>query len=505
MNTNAPPQIADQPGAPPGGLGDTTARAVMWNYASFAAGKALVLVTMAILARLLVPEEFGIVGFATIAIAYLAVFKDLGLGGALIQRKDDVEDAADTVYLLNLAAGALLTLITILVAPAVAAFFDEPLVVPLLRVLSFTFVLESLGAVHLVLLRKNLDFRRKLIPDVGRSLIKGAVSITAAATGFGVWALVWGQMAGVIASVALSWAVVAWRPRYRLHRPLVGPLLRFGVPLMATDIQHAIWVNADYVIVGRMLGDTALGIYILAYRLPELLVQSAWRVISQAAFPVFSTIQDDFDTLQRAFVATIRYVQLLVVPMCVGMLVAADQIVAVVFGSQWEDVVPVLRVMSVFLLVASVAYHAGDVYKAIGRPDVLAKLGGLDLIVLIPALILAAPHGLVAVAWAHATVSVLDTTIRLLVARHFIGVRIRTVITQVIPSWTAGAALAGAATAALMLTSGAGPLVELMAAAAAGAAAYFLVIVRLDRPSVERMAGWLGLGRLVRSGGASCP
>ena len=127
-------------------LGTTAARAVVWNYASFASGKVLVLVTMAVLARLLSPEEFGIVGFATLVTAYLAVLKDLGLGAAVIQRRSNVEDAAQTVFILNLVIGVVLTTITILGAPLVASFFREPLVTPLLRVLGFTFVLESLGS-----------------------------------------------------------------------------------------------------------------------------------------------------------------------------------------------------------------------------------------------------------------------------------------------------------------------------------------------------------------------
>ena len=226
-------------------LGARAASAVLWNYASFASGKILLLVTLAVLARLLTPADFGIVGFATLAVAYLGVLKDLGLGGALIQRRDDTEKAAQTVYTLNLIFGAILTALTILLAPVVAAFFHEPLVTPILRVLAASFMIEALGSVQLVLLARNLDFRRKLFPDVGRSLVKGAVSIGAAALGGGVWALVWGQLAGVIASVIIVRLVVDWRPRLEVHRPLIRPLLGFGLPLALTNVQHAVWANLD--------------------------------------------------------------------------------------------------------------------------------------------------------------------------------------------------------------------------------------------------------------------
>jgi len=476
-------------------LGTAAAKAVMWNYVSFAAGKVLVLVTMAVLARLLTPEDFGIVGFATLVVAYLAVLKDLGLGAALIQRRQDVEESAETVFVANLVLGAILTAAVALSAPMVAGFFREPLVTPLLRVLSFTFILEALGSVQLVLLRRNMDFRRKLIPDVGRSIVKGVVSVAAAATGFGVWALVWGQLAGVLASVILSWTVLPWHPRLRIHRRLVPSLMRFGAPLIVTDIQYAIWANLDYVVVGRLLGGTALGIYTLAYRLPELLVQSVWRVLAQAVFPFFSSIQDDIDLLRRGFLATIRYTQVVIVPLCFGLFIAAEPAVGALFGDQWSAAVPVLRLMAVFSLIGSIGVNAGDVYKALGRSGVLARLAVLELVALVPALIIGAHHGIVGVAWAHAIVATMDTTVRLVVATRMVGISGRQIWDQIRPSLAAGLWLTAAAVPVLWLTRAAGDAVSLLATALAGCLAYVAALWRLDPVVIRRIAGWLRLRR----------
>jgi len=479
------------------GLGTRAARAVMWNYASFASGKVLVLVTLAVLARLLTPSEFGIVGFATLALAYLAVLQDLGLGGALIQRKDDTEEAAQTVYTLNLILGAVLTLLTILAAPFVARFFDEPLVTPILRVLSVTFLIESLGAVHLVLLQRRLDFKRKLVPDLGRSLVKGAVAITAATMGMGVWALVWGQLAGVATSALLVRAVVPWRPRFVIHRRLVRPLLGFGMPLVVTNIQHAVWVNLDYVVIGRFLGDAALGIYTLAYRLPELLIQSIWRVVAGAAFPFFSGIQDRPDLLRRGFLKSIRYTQILVVPLAIGLLITADQAVSLLFGDQWAEAVPVLRVLAVFTLFVSVGFNAGDIYKAVGRSDLLAKLGMVDLVVLAPALVLAAPHGLIAVACTHAAVALGDTILRLFVARRFVSAGFREMMAEAAPAYGAGALLAVVALGTLWAASGLGDAISLALTVVTGAATYLLALSRLAPGDLGRLMRWAGMGRLL--------
>lgn len=218
-----------------GTLAAKAARGVAWNYLSFGLGKGLVLITTAVLARLLTPEQFGVVGFATIAVSYLSVLKDLGLGAALIQRQDEVEEAADTVFTLNLLLGVLLTLLGLLLAPLAATYFREPLVTPILRVLSFNFVINALGAIHTVRLQRQLDFRRKALPDIGRSLVKGVVSIGMAIAGFGVWSLIVGQLAGSAAGVLLSWWMFLGDPNCGWQPGLWGKCLilvcRSSVPM----------------------------------------------------------------------------------------------------------------------------------------------------------------------------------------------------------------------------------------------------------------------------------
>lgn len=476
-------------------LGATAARAVVWNYVSFASGKVLVVITMAVLARLLTPADFGVVGYTTVVIAYLGVLMDLGLGAALIQRRHDVEQAAETVYAVNLLLGVVLTAVTALGAPLVADFFREPMVTPLLRVLSFTFVLEALGSVPLVLLRRDLAFRRKLIPDVGRSVVKGAVSMSAALTGLGVWALVWGQLAGVMASAVLAWMVVGRRPRPRIHRGQLRSLSRVGAPLIVTDVEHAIWSNLDYVVVGRLLGDSALGVYTLAYRLPELLVQSVWRVLATAIFPVFSTIQERADLLRRGYLATIRYTQTVIVPLCLGLFLTAELSVMTLFGSRWAEAVPVLRVMAIFSLIGSIGVNAGDVYKALGRTGILARLSTLELVALVPALLIGARHGIVGVAWAHAAVAAADTAVRLAVANRMVGTTFADVWRQIAPSLAAGGWMVAAVAPVLWLMGDAGPGASLLAATGVGAAVYAVALWRLDPVVVRRILGWIGLRR----------
>jgi O-antigen ligase len=227
-------------------------RAMVWNYLSFVLGKVLLFISISILARLLSPREVGIVALATVAINYFTVLQDLGLGAALIQRRDRIEEAADTVFAMNLICSVIITAGIFFSAPFVADYFDEPTVSPVLRWLGLTFIINAFGSIHTVLLKRELNFHKKIIPDLGQSLIKGIVSIGLALSGAGVWSLVYGQIAGSMAFVILAWIVNPWRPRFRLNLKLLRPPLSYGLSVLVGDSLSAAIDNLDYVIVRRV-------------------------------------------------------------------------------------------------------------------------------------------------------------------------------------------------------------------------------------------------------------
>jgi O-antigen/teichoic acid export membrane protein len=472
---------------PAGDLAGRTVRGVLWNYGSFALSKAVVLVATAVLARLLAPEEFGIVAVATVAVVFLTVLQDLGLGPALIQRRGDIEKASNVVFTLNLLLGVSLTAIVYLIAPFVADYFREPTATPLLRVLGLTFAVESLGAVHLVRLQRELRFRRVFIPDVGRSVVKGAVSIGLAVGGMGAWSLIYGQLAGVIVGVLLSWVVFPWRPSFDIDSKLAKQLINFGLPLFGVEFMWVLFVNLDYVIIGRQLGTESLGIYTLAYRLPELLVLGLMTVVNRVAFPAFSAMQEEEKGLRRGFLAAIHYVAMISLPLSVGLAIAADPIVRMMLGPEWLEAIPVLRVLAIFVLIASLINADGDVYKAVGRPDILLKLAVFHLAMLVPALLIGVQFGLVGVAVGHLTASVISRAVRTIVISRFLGVPIGSIARQWRSPVIGGAVLAVMAGTAMYLTAGMAEIVILAATVIAGAIGYTVVLWRLERDEIVRV------------------
>ncbi len=460
------------------------AHGVFWNFLAFGLSKGLVLLTLAILARLLTKDSFGLVAVALVAINYLSIVKDLGLGVALIQRRGDIEEAADTVFTLNLVVGFILTLVVFPIAPYVASYFADPQITPILRWLGVSFLINAIGAVHMVRLRRELDFRRKLIPDMGNAIVKGVVSISMAFSGFGVWSLVFGQLAGALVSTVIVWLVFPWRPRISVNRSLAKGLLKYGVSVMGIDALSIIAESLASIIVGRFFGMALLGVYSLAYRLPEMLVISNLWVMGAVVFPVFSAIQDQAEDIRKGLLATIRIIEMIATPVCLGLIVAADPIIRVFFGEQWLDTIPILRILAIHAWIYSIGFHFGDIYKAIGRPDILLKLSILTIVIVLPGLLIGAGYGLTGIALGYLIAMGVSTLVELLVATKFIEVTLFDILSQLKPALQSGIALTALALPALYLTENLNPFLQLLIVITFGATGYLGVLWHLEKENL---------------------
>lgn len=468
-------------------IAQKTAWGFIWNFSAYFLGKFVVLITTSILARLLAKNDFGLVAAALVAINYLSVLKDLGLGVALIQRRGDVREAANTVFTINIIIGLILSALIIPLAPLVATFFRNPEVVPVLRWLGVSFIINALGSVHTNWLVRDLDYRRKLVPELGGALTKGVISIGMAYLGYGVWSLVFGQILGAIASVILVWIILPWRPRLTIDRKITRSFMQFGASVTLVDIVTQITDNLDYVIVGRMFGLVPLSIYTLAYRLPEMLLIGNLWVMGGVVFPAFSSIQDRPNELRRGFLASVRFVELIAVPICLGLLIAAEPIVRVVFGDQWLEAIPILRVLAIYAWVYSLGYHVGGLYKAVGRPDILLRLSILTLIIIIPSLLIGARFGIIGVAVGHLVAVLIRRIVSLTLATHFVNVSIFEIFAELRSSLLAALVMAPVTLVVSYLTAGLNPFVQLTLIVLAGAISYLGVLWWIERDNLMRL------------------
>lgn len=397
-----------------------------------------------------------------------------------MQRRDDIERASDTVFTLNMMVGAVISLLTVAVSPLVALYFREPQVTPMLRWLALSIFLNSLGSVHMARLQRELNFKWKIIPSLGNTFTKGLVSIGLALLQCGAWSLIFGQIAGAAVSLVLVWIVVPWRPRLTVDRSIAGSLFKYGSFIMGENALSVAQDDFDYLIVGRMFTQAAMGIYTLAYQIPEMLVISLLWVISDVIFPAFSSIQDQADNLKKSILQTMRYMGLIIAPICLGLIVAAEPIIRVVFGDQWLESVPIMQVLAAYALVLSIGFNIGDVYKAIGRPDISIKITIPAMFFRIAVLIIGAKlGGLIGIACGHLLAAVVEVTIRLTVATRILDLTFGDFARQL--TGLAGASvMLLAALPVLWLTGGWQPLPRLILVIMIGAACYLAVIWRVE-------------------------
>ncbi|HVA63809.1 MAG TPA: oligosaccharide flippase family protein [Terriglobales bacterium] len=476
---------ANRRGAAPAAV--TTARilhGLFWASSSFLLGKLLVFGSVVVLARLLAPRAFGEVALAVSFITVLEILGTLGLTSALIFEEQSVAAAADFCFWVTLAASLIETGLGWSLAPRLAAFFHEPALAPMLRVLSLCLVITALGNTHDTLLRRQLAFRAKLLPDLGQAAAKGLASISLALAGFGAWSLIWGQLLGSSAATALLWWISPWRPAWRWDAGVVRRMRAYAKHIYLLDGSSVLLTNLDALTIGRMLSDVWLGFYTLAFRIPEVLLLSVLNVITRVVFPAFSRLQGDRAQLRATLLDTARYTALLTLPMAAGMGVLAPAIVYGIYGWHWGPSIPVLQVLALYAGIRCITHHFGDAYKAMGRPDILTRTTLAWWLLLPPSLILGARWGgIVGVAWGQVTTRVAMSVLHVYLVNRFLQLRPADLWRCFAPALEGTAAMVGGLLLLRPWVAGWAPRPELAAMTLAGMAIY-AALLWLRHPQV---------------------
>jgi O-antigen/teichoic acid export membrane protein len=463
-------------------LGKKTAQGVLWNYLSFAGGKFLTFISTIILARIgLGPDQFGEVAIALLAITYLEAIGDLGIAAALIYQRDDVERASQVAFSISIVMGVVLWGLATLLAPFVGAYFNEPGAVPMLRVLAFTLLIQSFGNVHMALLTKELEFRRKLWPDLSRNFAKGFGAIALALLGFGPWSLIWGQVLSAIAATIALWIAQPWRPRFFWDGKLGKQMLSYGLQILGIEILAVFWSTADYVLVGRYLGKTELGLYQTAFRISDLLIINMCIVAGRVLFPSYAKLSHDPAALRRGFLTTLRYISLITLPVSIGLAAIAPFFVSIFFGERWLLMIPALTLLALRAGISTLSFNSGHLFKAIGRPDIVNKEMVVKLAVLLTVVWLTVPHGVVAVALGQIGVAIFSVLLDLGISIAVLKVAPRAIWQQIQSALLSALLMGGVVWLIVAYTPQGWDLLGLIAAIVAGAGSYTAALWLTER------------------------
>lgn len=474
-----------------------TVSSAAWTYLSYVMRSLSVLITTVVLTRLITQEEFGIVGFAITAMAFFNAIRDFGIGQALVQRRTDIPVASDTAFWIGLSSNVLMWLAAVAISPAVATFFNEPQILTVMPIISLTFVINGLGTTHDALLQREMDFHLRAIPEVLSSVVKGIVSVILALMGLDVWALVFGLIAGRITFTVSIWWVQPWRPKFRFNWPIGRQMLGYGSKISLDSLINALQDNIDYVFIGRLLGEAALGMYTVAFRIPELVIKSFSQVLAHVLFPAYASISEDMDQIRASTLSILRYLSILLLPAGLGLAVVAPLATRALFSEEWYNVGPVMGALAVYSMLLAVSWNIGDVYKAIDRADILWKTAVVEFIILAPVLFFAAQVDVLAVAIGHAVVAFVVTSIRLIIASSILKLPMRRILAQLIPSAVSVGVMIPVVLVVMALTETWLPLLSLALSVIAGGIVYGVVLWRFERDMLEEVY-WFAHRKLTR-------
>jgi O-antigen/teichoic acid export membrane protein len=367
----------------------------------------LVILSTAILGRLLTPHDYGLVGMVAIVMGFVALFKDLGLAAATIQREELSQREVSTLFWLNLGFSLGVAVLTAAVAPLVAWFFGEPRLTAVTMAYAVGFVFGGLAIQHEALLRRRMRFAALAGANLAALIVNAVVTVTLAWAGFGYWALVCGQLAlGATYAVCL-WSVCGWRPGRPGRLSEVGALLAFGRDLTGFTIINYFSRNLDNLLIGRVWGAVPLGFYAKAYQLLLLPLDQVNEPVTAVAVPALSRLGDDPERYRRAYLRLLEKVAMATMPLMAFMLASSDWIVRVVLGPQWGETAHIFMLLGISGLFQPVSNTTGWLLISQGRARHLAQWGLIGGCISVGAIVAGLPWGPTGVALSYSLARVL--------------------------------------------------------------------------------------------------
>ncbi len=369
MNNERPAEAQEPPA-----LRNRAARAGVWIIGVKIFQRALGLIRLVVLARLLSPAEFGVFGVASLAIAFLDMFTETGAEISVIRRRETDSRFLHTVWTVQFLRSLALFLLLFVAAGWVAQFFQSPRSGLMLRFLALSVVLRGCTSLGVICLRKDLNYRALFHYSFGGSLADLLVSAGMAWWLGSAWALVWGALAGQLASCVISYRIHPYRPRLLLDRTHLKELVRFGRWVFSQSFLVYLLSEGDKIILGRLLGTASLGLYQMAFRVSNMPATEIMHVVSRIALPAYASIQDSAARLRSVYLHTIQMVTLLSAPLSAGLICIAPSLTAGILGPRWIPATSAIQLLAVFGFIRSIGGNSGPFFYAIGRPELVTMI-----------------------------------------------------------------------------------------------------------------------------------
>ena len=381
----------------PESLKKKTVKGVAWTSLNKVLDLGFGFVIGIILARLLSPSDYGLLAMIGVFNAIAFAFLDSGFGNALIRKPDLTEDDNTTAFLFNLVAGIVLFGVIWFIAPWVSAFYDKPILTPLLRAEGSLLIVTSFKIVQNTQLTRALNFKAKMIIRIVSSVSGGVIGIIAAYSGLGVWALVAMHIADALISLVLLWVISPWRPRGKWSKKSFNYLWGYGSKLLASGLLDTIYGNIYPIIIGKFYSAADLGQYSRAQGYASMPSTSLTGVIQQVTFPVLSQIQDDDKRLATNYRRMLRFTVFIVFPIMMGMAALAHPLVISLVTDKWVQCVTYLQIICLSSMWYPVHAINLSLLQVKGRSDLFLRLEIIKKALITVVVFVCVPFGIIGI------------------------------------------------------------------------------------------------------------
>ena len=369
---------------------------LIWQYAEKCGSQIITFVVSIILARILTPADYGIVGLITVFISISLVFAESGMGQALVQKKDADDRDFSTVFYYSIVFSMLIYAILFFAAPFIADFYNEPILVNVLRVLGLTVIIGAFNGVQRARIQRDMQFKMFFYATLVGTVISAVVGIVMAYTGCGVWALVWQQISGRLIAVVVLWFVTKWKPMLVFSFTSMKRLFGYSWKLLLSALIDTVYNNIYSLIIGKFYSSADLGHYNRGKQFPILIVENVNGSINSVIFPVLSKMQDEKERFKATVRRSMKTSTYIIFPLMAGLAAVAEPLVRIMLTDKWLPAVPFIQFCCFSYAFWPVHTANLQAVKALGRSDVFLKLEIIKKIIGVIILAITIPFGLTA-------------------------------------------------------------------------------------------------------------
>lgn len=370
---------------------------VLWNLASLFLTRGASTIFMLFLARMLVPEAFGLVAMATVVFELANAFVDSGLGAALIRSKNVSDVDLNTVFFTNLGLSLAAYVAIFAGAPYIGAFYSQPELATLVQVMGLVVFINAAKIVQSAVLSRKMDFRTQMKANTLATVVSGVLAVTAAFQGWGVWSLVVQMLSQATISTVILWLAGNWRPGLQISIESFFRLFAFGRNLLAEGLLQVAFLNSYIVVIGRFFSAELTGLYFFAQKLSNLISKQLTGAVQQATFPALATLQDDNETLKYKYRQIMQLTMFLIAPIMMLLAALASPLISLAFDEKWLGAVPYLQLLCVVGMIFPLHALNMNLLNVKGRSDLVFKVGLVKKGVNLTMLFLAIPYGVLGI------------------------------------------------------------------------------------------------------------